>query len=313
MKTLLQHKNLRRSFLITIGVILLIDLIIRIWILPSFLPIQTDPIILLKEPNWYTILTKLLDSIFVSLTVTVAIGLFLFFIELPDEEKKFEIVEPFKIGDLFQKERSGTEIWFFSGGTGRFTRSTTIPELAKIAKNNNHHINLKIQLIDPSNEHVCINYANYRKGLRSSDNSQGKWTKEYVRHEILSTIVSAIIHKSHFPLLDIAIGLKNNFSTLRIDLSSNVAIITKEDKQEPALVCREGSFLYRTYKEEILQTFKEYGQLNMLLEFDFSLKDLTVDNVREVLEKLGIAKGLNENDYAQIQCILKQNNNPYAQ
>jgi hypothetical protein len=311
MKTLLQHKNLRRNFLITVGVILIAVLIIRLFILPLGLRIQPDPNILPKEPSWYIIISKLLDSIFVSLTVTVAIGLFLFYIELPDEEKKFEIVEPFKIGELFQKERSATEIWFFSGGTGRFTRSTTIPELAKIAKNNNQHINLKIQVLDPTNEQACINYANYRKGLRSAENNQ-VWTKEFVRQEIIATVVSAIIHRSLYPLLDIAIGLKNNFSTLRIDLSSKVAIITKEDKQEPALVCREGSFLYRTYKEEILQTFKEYRQLNLLANFPFTPVNLTKENVAAILGELDIHAGLTDKDFEKIAVIVRENKNPYA-
>jgi hypothetical protein len=313
MKTLLQNKHSRRNFLIMVGAILLCILLIRFLWLPIYEPVPDAAGIIPKDPSWLTIVSRLLDSIFISLTVTVAIGWFLFKIELPDEEKKFEIVEPFKIGELFQRERSGTDEWFFSGGTGRFTRSKTIPELSKIAKNNNQHINIKIQVIDPTDEQVCSNYAKYRKGLRSAENKDlGHWTKEYVRQEILTTIVSAIIHKSHYPLLDIAIGLKNNFSTMRIDMSSKVAIITKEDKQEPALVCREGSFLYRTYKEEILQTFKEYKQVNTLPEFEFSLKDLTVDNVREVIEKLCLSDGLSNDDYVKVHTFLKENKNPYG-
>ncbi len=312
MKTLLQHKALRKRFLITVGVILLSILIVRFFLLPNFEPVITSSAIIPKEPKWLTIISRLLDSAFVSLTVTVCIGLFLFYIELPDDEKKFEIVESFKIKELFDKERSGTEIWYFTGGLGRYTRTSTIPEIAKIAQSTNQHKSIKIQIIDPTDENACTNYANFRKGLNSASKNGIIWNKEFVRQECIATIVSAIIHKCNYPLLDLSICLKNNFSTLRIDLSSKMAILTKEDPKEPALVCREGSFLYRTYKEEILQTFKEYKPVNTSINFPYLLATLTKENVQEIVQQLNLGSSLIDHDYQRITEIIKSNEKPYA-
>jgi hypothetical protein len=276
-------------------------------------PENTNQIItIIKDPLWITITSRILDSLFVSLTVTVGIGLFVFYIEIPDDEKKFEIIESFKLNELFEKERNHTEIWYFSGGLGRYTRSKTIPELSRISKNSNQHKTLKIQVIDPTNETVCNKYASYRNSLKSSNKNPNKWTKTYVRQEITSTIILAMLFKSTNPLLDLFICLKNNFSTLRIDLSSKTGIITKEDPKEPALVCRENSFLYRTYKEEILQTFKEYKSINTTLNFTYDFETLKVEDIEQIARLLEINDGLTNEDFSNIYNLIKENNNPYV-
>ncbi|MGZ5244090.1 MAG: hypothetical protein ACXWEY_05030 [Bacteroidia bacterium] len=315
MKTILKEKKLRRTFLITISILLILIILIRAFILPSYdqtIITLAGKTIITKDPIWLTIITRLLDSLFVSLTVTVAIGLFLSYIEIPEEEKKFEIIESFKISELFEKERNNTEIWYFSGGTGRYTRAKTVPELSRLSKNSNQHKTLKIQIIDPTNEATCHNYAIYRSSLKSSDKNIEQWTKEYVRQEVTATIILIMLYKSANSLLDLSICLKNNFSTLRIDLSSHAGIVTKEDSKEPALACRENSFLYRTYKEEILQTFKEYKSLNTNLNFNYRIDKITDENISDMCSQLGIEKGLTKEDFTKVAALVKENKNPYA-
>ncbi|MFA6275779.1 MAG: hypothetical protein WC622_03470 [Pedobacter sp.] len=312
MKTILQDKKSRKTFLIAIGFILLAILITRFYILPNYEPIVLPNGVIPKDPKWLTILSRILDSAFVSLTVTVCIGLFLFYIELPDDEKKFEVIESFKIKELFDKERTDTDLWYFTGGLGRYTRTSTIPELAKIAQKTNQHKSIKIQIIDPTNTTACENYANFRKGLNSASKDNTAWNKDFVRNECLATILSAMIYKCKYPLLDLTICLKNNFSTLRIDVSSKTAIITKEDPKEPALVCRQGSFLYRTYKEEILQTFKEYKPVNTSINFAYQLDTLSADDVKNMISQLNLNSSLVDNDYLDIVKIIKSKEKPYA-
>ncbi len=334
MKTILKHKQLRTNFLLLIGALLIIIVLVRALVLPVFepkntpfanqtiivandtipqhtAPITSQTIVVARDPLWITILSRLLDSLFVSLTVTVCIGLFLFYIELPDDEKKFEIIESFKISEVFDKERSETKIWYFSGGTGRYTRTVTIPELSLKARNTNSHKTIKMQIIDPNNDNACLNYSNYRNSLKSASNS-AKWTPKKVKVESVSTIVSAVIHKSNNALLDISICLKESFSTLRIDLSSTSGILTKEDQLEPALVCKSNSFLYRTYEEEILQTFKQYCAINTTMNFIVDMANLKVEDIKNITSQLDIDGGLDEEDFNLILKSLKENKNPYA-
>lgn len=292
--------------------VLIVTVLIRIFVLPTFGPAPLPDGTLPKDPKWLTTADSILNSLFVSLTVTVSIGLFLFSIELPDEEKKFEIIEPFKLGELFENERSRTEIWYFTGGLGRHTRAVTIPALAKLAQSANQHKIVKIQLINPDDEKVCSDYANYRRALKSASKNSGKWTISFVKRECTATIIAAALYKNEFPLLELTICLKNNFSTLRIDISSKVAIITKEDPSEPALVCREGSFLYRTYKEELLQTFKEYKIVDTNVSFPYKASIITGKQAKEVAEKLRIGIDLDDDDFEDIATIIRTQDNPYA-
>ncbi|SKC07945.1 hypothetical protein SAMN05660841_04074 [Sphingobacterium nematocida] len=291
MKTLLKHKASRRSFLI-----LMLTILFGLFLIRVIIHLQTNN----ESGNWIPLITSLIENSIVSLLVTVLIGLFLFYIELPDEEKKFEIIEPFKMKEIFEKEAISTELWFFSGGMGRYTRYATIPKLSESAKRTNEHKSLKLQFIDPKNNSLCEKYAEFRKSLKSAEKETDVWTLDYVKWETIATIVVASIYKSQNPLLDLQICLKNNFSTMRIDMSSSAAIITKEDKSEAAIICRKGSFLYRTYKEEILHAFKQYELLKISLNSKFDLHNLNEADIKMICEQLNINQGLNSNDYQNI-------------
>jgi hypothetical protein len=304
MKTILQNKSSRINFLLLIATLLVLIILVRAFILPLY---SAE---IAKDPVWLTVTTRLLDSLFVSLIVTVGIGLFLFHIELPEEQKKFEIVEALRIGELLDKQRKGTKLWYFSGGTGRYTRTVTIPELSKKANRTNSHITVKLQLINPNSNTACENYANYRNNLKSAQKT--KWDAHFVRLECVTTIVSAIIHKSKNTLLDISLCLKENFSTVRIDMASTSAVLTKEDPSEPALVCWQDSFLYRTYEEEFLQTFKQCRQINSSFNLNITTDEPTIENIKFIVTKLKIQDGLTDEDYESIIGKLQENKNQYA-
>lgn len=302
MKTLLRNKQIRINFLIAVACILAIIITVHLIIGYNYTK---------DVPIWVNVLIQILDSLFVSLVVSVTIGGFLFYIELPEEEKKFEIIEPFKIDSIFERERSTTDIWFFSGGTGRFTRGETLPKLADISKRNNHHISIKILIIDPTNYETCKKYSEYRNGLRSADNRPEKWSGEYVKQEAAATLITALIYNTNYPHLDITVGLKSTLSTLRIDLSSKTAVVTKEDKREPALICTVGSFLYRTYKEEILQTLQQYEQINTTLNDTYKLDNIDATNIIKILKDIGLYKGISHVDAARIAKKINNNKNPH--
>jgi len=314
MKEILKHKKLKRTFLFSIGIVLLSILILRFLVLPSYEPKPLPNIPFtnsIKDPAWLTIVSRLLDSLFVSLLVTISIALYLDYIEIPENEKKYDIIEPFQIQEIFERERMHTSSWYFSGGTGRYTRAVTIPELSKIAKKSNKHITLKLQVIDPEDKTICQKYASYRSALRSSEKNDTKWTAEYVRQEVLSTIVSAYVFQSINPFLQISIAVKNSFSTMRIDISESSAIITKEDPKEPALICVKDTFLFRTYVEEIHQTFKEFRQINIPTQFVGGIQELTPEKIETILNDLPITD-LTTDECQQVCETLKKNLNPYG-
>jgi hypothetical protein len=304
MKTILKHRENRKNFLIIVGLILLLIIIIRIFVIPKFYPIPPAEI-----SSTIKYVENLFDTLFISLLVAVFLGLFIFYIEVPESEKKHEIVEPNRIKEIFIQGRFDTDFWYFSGGTGRFTRAITIPELCKISKDKNEHRSIKVIVLDPMDDALCESYSSYRQNLKSSKN---EWTKEYVRNEIISTICSAILHKSVNPMLDINVYLKKNFSTLRIDLNKTHCIVTKEDKKEPALVTPAETFLYRTYKEEILQIAKQCKEIDMRFKLNnITLGQTKSKDIEQICSNLQFNNRLTERDYNIISTILNNNENPY--
>lgn len=305
MKTILKNKATRKNFLIIVALILLVILITRLFVIPQ---IAVDP-----KPEYLSYIESLLDKIFISLLVAVFIGLFIFYIEIPESEKKHSIIEPNRLNELFPKSRMETDFWYFSGGTGRFTRAETIPEISKISQARNEHRTIKILLIDPRDSALCKSYASFRKSLKSNKESKTDWSESYVRNEIIATICCSAIYKNLNPLLEISIYLKKTFSTLRIDLSKPFAIVTKEDKKEPALLIPEDTFLYRTYKEEILQTAKQFESVDLSIRIpDLPIGKTTPEIIKSICDQLQLSQSLETTDYEVIAKILTKNHNPYG-
>lgn len=304
MKAILKDKSTRKNFLIIIGLILAIIIISRIFVIPTF---SNDP-----EPEFISYIKLILDNLFIALVVSVFLGLFTFYIEIPESEKKHSIVDSNTLKEYFPKARLDTDFWYFSGGTGRYTRAVTIPEISQISEKLNSHKNIRINLLDPTDVILCKAYAKFRTSLKSGKKEK-KWNLEYVRREIIATICCAVIYRSKNQLLEISIFLKNSFSSLRIDLSKNYCFVTKEDKQEPALLIPKDTFLYRTFREEILQTSKQYKQIDMTGNMDnIEIGKIQSGDIEEMTFHFGFNAFLGQRDFEAIADIINKNENPYG-
>ncbi|WP_348636592.1 hypothetical protein QLS71_002520 [Mariniflexile litorale] len=272
MKAILQHKSKRTKFLWIVGVILFIIFLIRVYVIPTHFPNNTNETLIY--------LKSVLDKISISLIVSLFLGWFLFKIEVPEDESKFEIIEPKRIADYFDKGRINTSFWYFSGGLGRFTRTVTIPKIAELSQNNNSSKTIRMNIINPMDKE-CTNYSDFKNSLKSAKESKINWTSDFVKNQTYATIFKSIIYKSHFPMLEIDIYLKKVFNTTRIDQNESNCIVTKEDKRDLGLICTKDTFLYKTYKEEIFQESKQ--------SIKFTI-DKTIDNVNLKKSQLRMSK-----------------------
>lgn len=302
MKAILQQKSKRIQFLWIVGLILFVIFLIRVYVIPTHFPKSTNETLLY--------LKSVLDKISISLIVSMFVGWFLFKIEVPEEESKFEIIEPKRIADYFAIGRINTSFWYFSGGIGRFSRNVSIPKIAEISQSNNASKMIRLNIINPLDEELCANYANYKNSLKSSKDTKINWTSGFVKNQVFATIIKSIIYKSHFPMLEIDIYLKKIFTTTRTDLNESNCIITKEDKRDLGLICTKDTFLYKTYKEEIFQESKQSTKLNIdkVVE-NVVLNKVTKDNVKEIGELYGFALG--ESDLIEITKFLNDEQSIY--
>jgi hypothetical protein len=302
MDELFENKHKRRVFLYIAFVTFLLLLLIRTFAVPAVFSSPT--------PKLVEILNVILDNLIASGVATIAIAGVIFYLNPPIVKKaEISVLAPLQISYVLQESRKETSLYWYSGGSGRFTRSVTIPELARAARARNQTTELVIQVIDPREGNLCDLYAHYRNRLRSAS-SKSLWTRKRVQIESYATIVSAYSHHNAQPLLKITVGLSRKYSLFRIDLSSTCALITKEDPQEPALTCKSGSLFYQSFLED----------LRLSLEQAFVLPGsvcpnpevLQPNHVSELLKKLGILDpNLVESDFVQIIDKVKNYENPY--
>ena len=94
--------------------------------------------------------TTLVASLFVALMV-------LLYLPSGSDAKELSLVDPEEISRLLRTAAQTSRSWFFSGGSGRFLRATTLPALLKDSKRPTLAVTLRAILYDPTNEQLSPN------------------------------------------------------------------------------------------------------------------------------------------------------------
>jgi hypothetical protein len=229
----------------------------------------------------------------------------------PVKTARMEVVEPFRIRETLQEALIKTNEWWYRGQTGRHFRSMTLPKLASDARNENASKNVYLFILDPTCVETCERYALYRQSIRSAKKDK-VWTAERTRMELNATIVSAYSWKAREPLLEVTVGLTPIVPLFRYDFSSRLALITREDPQEPALRCDENTFFYRAFREDLRMSLQQSRILPSNVKF-CSLDQTTVENTRELLISLGLGdQDLSDDSVKEIVSLTRRAENPYA-
>ena len=260
----------------------------------------------------YTVVDSVLNDVIASIVTTVLIGTFAFYVFPKEEDLEFKIIEPTRIKTELLEGRLSTDHWYFTGGTGIYTRAVTLPELAKRARSTNTPIDIKLQIIDPLNIDLCRKYAEYRRGLNTSSTTPSLWNYKYVRNHSFATIVKSVIISSQEPLVEISIGLKNNFSLFRIDLCSTRVVVTKEDPREVAFIFYRSSSSFNSYVHEFRETFKQTKPLKEHYETMSTLEELDTEGVKKILLDLEIFIDIDQHDLKVILGLATSKTDPYA-
>jgi hypothetical protein len=297
----LKTSHERKYFFLVVGLLLVVIFLLRYFVLPNYYESKV-------EFNYLT-LYSILENFFVSFLITIGLGLFVFWL-LPKNRAnaQMRILQPIEIGSTIVNARVDTEKWFFNGGSGRYTRSQTLPFLAELSRQKNRGIDVSILIMNPKNESLCQKYADYKNSLRTAK-MKGKRDIKSVKVDLISTIVSCHVWKYEQSSLNIKLGLKDSFSLFRTDISSNAAIITKEDPSEPAIYYEKETFFYIAHIEDLKQTF---NQVNVIEILPFcSRNELDVKKVEELLKKLGLDAIVDQKDFDNIVSNVLDNKNPY--
>lgn len=300
MDAILSKKHYRKSFFIIVALILALDFLTRFIVIPFFEPTA--------KVDFIQFFVTILDTLSVSLIITVFIGAFIFWLT-PDIVKKsaMEVIEPKEINPLFKKAATETKTWINKGACGRYTRAVTIPSLAQSAKHEGIGRDIRIILLDPAEIGTCDEYANYRRSLKSAD-TRGPWTKEKVQEEVIATVLTALQFKYKEPLLTINIHLASTFSTFRLDISDAYVIVTKEDKEVAGLRADSGTYFYNSYKDEtrLIERQSKKVQFDKFINVN---KQTSLEELKGLIIEVGLLKE-NEVEALSLANILSYINDP---
>lgn len=305
MNEILDKKYSRKAFLLTVVLIAIALILVRYFVLPSIdVNIKT---------GWLVFFTNITDGLLVSLLVTVFIGLFIFWIT-PDviREEKIEIKEPRELPELFDRSFPSTDLWWYKGGCGRYFRTKTLPQMASWARKNSLSREIIAVILDPTDSELCDSHANYRRSTASSGSEKSKWDADKVRTELCATVVTALAYQQAEPMLRISLYLCSHYSAFRIDLSKDNAIITKEDRNAPAIVCSPNTHFYKSYKDEIVLSSRQSKRVPEIKSQNIRLDSIDNIQVSKILKEAGILlPDCSDDFYHQVAVICKEKINPY--
>jgi len=263
----------------------------------------------LPLPN---ILSSIIDNLLVALIASIAVTALVIWLTPPVMKTAvMEVVEPFRIRETLHQALDRTDEWWYRGHSGRHFRAVTLPQLAADARAGNVSKKVFLLILNPTRSETCSYYALYRQRLRSAKRDK-PWTPERVLIELNVTIVVAYAWKAQEPSLDIVVALIDTVSLFRIDLSSRLALITKEEPQEPALRCDEGTFFYKSFREDLLSSLQQARVLPKDIN-GIPLEQLSIEGVKDLLNKLGLEnQNLSDQAISEIITLAKKAENPYV-
>jgi len=106
---------------------------------------------------------------------------------------------------------------------------------------------IEVALLDFRDDELCDRYANYRS---TAPFDHLHWNTEYVRAEVLSTILRLLDLKIENSLLEIELFLASRLSTFRIEGSSDAIIVTREDPKDLAARYPRNDSRYDAFRQE---------------------------------------------------------------
>jgi len=174
---------------------------------------------------------------------------------------------------------------------------------------------MQVEIIDPANEKVCEDYAQFRRSLSDQPDATGEiWTVERTRKESYATVLAACWYWQRFSFLTIEVGLSSVMTTFRWDMTPHRLIITQEDPQFPAMMLEPGRYYYEFYSRELMASLRQSRQVPISQLDRTTLSDEpTVDEARKLFVELDlpIPRSFTDRDVAEIIGKALQAKNPY--
>ncbi|GAB1818106.1 hypothetical protein [Herbidospora sp. RD11066] len=167
-----------------------------------------------------------------------------------------------QVADECTQARETSSRWIFRGGTGTYIRAVTLPGLVSVARKERRPLQVRLEILDPTNEDVCDRYASFRYSISPNPDGIGEiWTKERTQLESYATLLAACWYQLDYTLLDIKVALTSIMGVFRYDMSDSRIVITQDDGG--AIVVPQKGFLYKSYETELANSFEQARKVDL--------------------------------------------------
>jgi hypothetical protein len=297
----------RRRQFFALGVATFVALLaVRFFILPWFWGQHL--------PKGEEIVDKILDGFLVATATSVITAGVLSWLTPSEEMAEIMIMNPgLELKRLLENDLRGTRNFWYKGHTGKWTRSETLPRLAREARSARSGKDIRIVILNPNNDAACRQLANLdaTRDPKLDTSSQ----VSYIKKQLLATILTAYAWREKEPLLRISVGLHNEFSLFRIDLTDQSVIVTRSSPRDLAIRYSFQSDFYRSFLEEVRVSFDRSKRLREFDAHGINFERLTEESARQLLTMLELNPaeilGIGENALADVIKMVREDGSRY--
>jgi hypothetical protein len=194
---------------------------------------------------------------------------------------------------------SQADSWSFRGGSGRWQRSTVLPELSRRGGQN---IPYRMQIVDPRNEALCTRYAQFRVIAQSPEVSRPNEGEVVTILSDLLACVYAVSWYSHNSMIQPVVSLMPFYTPFRIDGNPAAAVVTIADPTANALGVRRGNWYHRALLEELDRSEEEFPAIKIersVALFPSQQDVITPSVVQDALKATRVTDETNESPLLQ--------------
>jgi hypothetical protein len=289
-----RSRALRRWFFASVLLALTVILLIRFTLVPSAM----------KMPTWRQTLGSVLDNLAAAAFTSLALGLAYVLLFPAEEPSPVEVVQSHEIERAIIRAAREARRWAVRARTANYFTKVTLPQLADAALSSRGSVTVRMQVLDPENEDLLTSYARFRS---NHPGAATRWTTTKVRCEIYAAILTVALVRGRAPRMDIEVGLSPAFWVMSLDLSDDMAILTGQDRGDPAMTLRRGSRFYDGWSQDFDASFTECRKLKPELSPELALKitESPTDNL-SALREFFIGLGLNNCSDASLLEIIAE-------
>lgn len=194
--------------------------------------------------------------------------------------------------------------YYFWGRSGSYFRAEVLPRLNKLAKKHSRHIQIRLVLPDPDVE----GNGRYYKKIKTMLGEEAD--DKTLAANVVATIVSLVIATSNNRYLQAEIGLCATVPTLRFDISTSGALVTRDAKKLPAILTNSGNPFYEMFRDAVLNELAQSRKVQWQNVTSVDLKTNTISE--ELLSRINGFPKVDLDLIARAEALLQKPEHRYG-